>query len=124
MRMDTDSCFTSKADSALPRLPDPNKYVYVVNKAEWPAYTVRGLFEFTQAYINDHNIIPKNKVLWSHVLEWRKIKQGLPSMYNNFEITKVSFFRQPHVMAFQKAITDSEPFGVFRRIGETQWCAI
>jgi len=117
MRMDTDSCFTSTANAALPNLPDPQKHVYVVNKAEWPAYSVRGLFDVTQEHINKHNITPRNNVLWNRVLEWNKKGKPLPSMYNNFEITKVAFFRQPNVMAYQRAISESEPFGVFRK----QW---
>mmetsp|Transcript_43844 Transcript_43844/g.64393 ORF Transcript_43844/g.64393 Transcript_43844/m.64393 type:complete len:93 (-) Transcript_43844:203-481(-) len=52
----------------------------------------------------------KAKLIWNNT-------KRLPAIYNNFEITRVSFSRQKHVREFHRRITEQEPFGVFT----TRW---
>ena len=111
MRFDTDSCFTETLNEYpyLPGLPADKPYVYAANQfaKERPRF-IAGLFELAKDYVALNNITVKNPELWEAVRE-RKI------IYNNFEISNITFFRQPDVMAFQRAVSDSEPFGVFRK---------
>jgi hypothetical protein len=111
MRFDTDSCFTKTMNEYpyLPGLPADKPYVYAANQfaKERPRF-IAGLFELAKDYVALNNITVKNPELWEAVRE-RKI------IYNNFEISNITFFRQPDVMAFQRAVSDSEPFGVFRK---------
>ena len=111
MRFDTDSCFTERLNEYphLPGLPADKPYVYAANefRMEDPTF-IAGLIELAKDYVALNNITVKNPELWEAVRE-KKI------IYNNFEISNITFFRQPAVMAFQRSVSDSEPFGVFRK---------
>lgn len=117
MRVDADACYQSDMESFLPGLvEDDTSYVYIANKfnRENKDYS-EGLIEFTKQYIEDNNIEVKNPNLWGELVKRHKNGKQLKIIYNNFEVSKISFFRQPHVMAFQKAVSEGEPFGVFRK---------
>ena len=111
MRFDTDSCFTQSLDKDLylPGLPVDKPYAYAANRIckDNPEFTA-GLFELTNDYAVANNITVKNPDLWDDA------KKG-KIVLNNFEISNITFFRQPAVMAFQSAISEAEPFGVFRK---------
>ena len=111
MRFDTDSCFLrdiSLTHSYLPGLPS-DTIVYGANniKKEESDY-IQGLFDLAQDYVSANNITVKNPELWGLAKEENYF-------YNNFELSRIDFFRRPDVMAFQRAVTEREPFGVFRK---------
>ena len=111
MRFDSDSCFSQDLSSFRPYVPGmpSDTIVYGANnvKKEDSKY-IEGLFDLAQGYVTANNITVKNPELWGEA------KQG-KYFYNNFELSRIDFFRRPDVMAFQRAVTDMEPFGVFRR---------
>lgn len=117
MRMDADSCFWEDMDvsDALPRL-NSEEEVYRANviRNEKGVY-IEGLWDLTQQYVKDNNLVPRNTELWSRANETFQQTGSLPYVYNNFEIAKVSFFLREDVMDYQKRVAEEEPFGVFRR---------
>lgn len=126
MRMDTDSCFLGPTNSSLPHLPqcdgshDPScRHVYSANDL-CVARTTRGILELTHRHLGvdrHSDIVPSNPDLWARIPNNTLAKTRFPAFYTNFEVADVSFFRRPDVMAFQRAMTDEPPFGVFRN----QW---
>ena len=112
MRFDADSCFTKGLAqyAYLPSLPTETQHVYAANefRTERPRFIV-GLHKLAEEYVIANNITVKNPELFEAVGKKRTI------IYNNFEISNITFFRQADVMAFQRAITEMEPFGVFRK---------
>lgn len=124
MRIDTDSCFVKTGDdiedSELPGMR--GRYVY---RSDGPGTGVNtwihGLMRFTQDYISDNKITPQNPELWKLVLDTWRNKNTLPVFGTNFEVNRVSFFRRSDVMKWHEALTEAEPFGVFRyRWGDAQ----
>jgi len=124
MRIDTDSCFVSPGkdieDSELPGMR--GRFVY---RSDGPGTGVntwiKDLFQFTTNYMRDNNITPKNPELWKVVKDTWMNRQTLPVFGTNFEVNRVSFFMKPEVMKWHEALTESEPFGVFRyRWGDAQ----
>eukprot|EP00586_Coscinodiscus_wailesii_P009120 CAMPEP_0172523466 /NCGR_PEP_ID=MMETSP1066-20121228/293677_1 /TAXON_ID=671091 /ORGANISM="Coscinodiscus wailesii, Strain CCMP2513" /LENGTH=146 /DNA_ID=CAMNT_0013306541 /DNA_START=719 /DNA_END=1155 /DNA_ORIENTATION=- len=128
MRIDTDSCFTSggKAlDDWLPSVPDGLDYRanhIGLGSNEW----VRGLYDFAVEYMKKNRIVPANMKLWEHVESaWRgelgDRTKTLPVFQTNFEVDRVAFFKRYDVMKWHAALTEKEPFGVFRyRWGDAQ----
>jgi len=113
MRMDTDSCLTSNtSQTPLPTLPRDT--VYAPNTVNHPAYTTKFLWETALQYVQDTNRTPANLDMWNGIPEYQKKRKAMPSFYNNFEVTSVDFFRQPHVMAFQRHLSENPPHGIFR----------
>ena len=85
-------------------------HVYAANEitSERPQY-IDDLFKLAEEYVTANNITVKYPGLFEAVGKKRKM------IYNNFEISNITFFRQADVMAFQRAMTEIEPFGVFRK---------
>mmetsp|Transcript_21949 Transcript_21949/g.27154 ORF Transcript_21949/g.27154 Transcript_21949/m.27154 type:complete len:347 (-) Transcript_21949:26-1066(-) len=124
MRIDTDSCFVSPGedieDSELPGMR--GRYVY---RSDGPGTGVNtwihDLFSFTEKYMKKHKITPANEDLWRVVKDTWKEKKTLPVFGTNFEVNRVAFFLRPDVMKWHEALTEAEPFGVFRyRWGDAQ----
>lgn len=118
MRMDTDSCFVSKPTYPVPNLrstatvykANPTKVILDPTKGlDSPKYTF-GLLEFANDYLKENQLTPQNPYLWNLALT----TEARASFFSNFEISRISFFQRPDVMKFQQAITESEPYGVFR----------
>ncbi len=111
MRFDTDSCFTMSLPNYpyLPGLPTDDHYAYAANRLarDNPTF-LDGLFKLSNKYVIDNNITVKNPRL-------RQKSKKVNIALNNFEISNITFFRQPEVTAFQRAGTEVEPFGVFRK---------
>eukprot|EP00527_Entomoneis_sp_CCMP2396_P008825 CAMPEP_0198143784 /NCGR_PEP_ID=MMETSP1443-20131203/10402_1 /TAXON_ID=186043 /ORGANISM="Entomoneis sp., Strain CCMP2396" /LENGTH=297 /DNA_ID=CAMNT_0043807069 /DNA_START=266 /DNA_END=1159 /DNA_ORIENTATION=+ len=125
MRMDTDSCFGKEVHSYLPGLPDIERtqgsnskshYVYSANRIsrDGPTYT-SGLMDLTEKFIESNGIIPQNGALWNEIKKEYNKTARVKLVYNNFEVANISFFQQPNVMAYQHAVSEVEPFGVFRK---------
>lgn len=115
MRIDSDSCFK-----------EPNHYLpffahehlvyqsqYVGYEAERAKY-IKGLYEFVRAYMSKHNIVPRNPMLWQFVASAHDASESLPVFQTNLEISHKSFMQRREVAKFHKAVTEEEPFGVFR----------
>ena len=88
-------------------------YVYGANLMKYDQRGVTaGLFATAQKYIMENNITVKNPGLH------QEMSFPMPAIvYNNFEISNVTFFRQPHVLNFTKRMAEEEPFGILR----TRW---
>lgn len=117
MRLDADSCFLKHMDvgDALPGLKW-DTVVYRANKMQKDnsAPFVKGLFQFTQLYMETKSLKPRNKDMWEKANTLFQKTGRLPSFSTDFEICKVSFFARKDVMDYQMAIADQQPFGVFR----------
>jgi len=119
MRLDMDSCFVKPGDGDdvdnmyVPGLRP--RYMYRTDDlrkggSDW----IDGLADFAIDYVARENITPLNPELWEHVLStWREDKV-LPIFTKNFEVMRVEFFLRPEVMKWHEALTDHEPYGVFR----------
>jgi len=89
VRLDSDSCFTDEVN--LTDLIRPTT-VYVPNFRIVDDKNFRqGLLPAVEKYLNTHNIVPQIPSLWQEVLKYK----GGRGFYNNFELVKLSFFRQP-----------------------------
>ena len=111
MRLDADSCLKDKPKYPLPHLRS-NSSVYMANDIgkKDGAKVTKGLFQFATEYVEKNRLEIQNPALWKIANE----SQGRRMFFNNLEVTRVSFFQQERVMAFQKALTEFPPFGVFR----------
>ena len=125
MRMDVDSCFGEETNSYLPGLPDMSEgtggsnsqshYVYSANTFGTDrSHYSSGLMDLTETSMESNGIIPQNDALWNELKEEYNKTAGTKLVYNNFEVANISFFQQPEVMAYQRAVSEVEPFGVFR----------
>ena len=64
-----------------------------------------------------NNITVQNPELFSKIpipLDGNDSDEECPIFYNNSEVVRVAFMQQTNVQHFQEAITEKEPFGVFR----------
>jgi len=114
MRFDSDSCFTSKLHTHLPGLPSSDQgYAYAANSFKLDGEKVSaGLFATTQKYIEGNKITVKNPALYQMMSGSRPIM-----VYNNFEVSNITFFRQPHVLNYTRTLAEEEPLGILR----TRW---
>jgi len=121
MRIDTDSCFLDPAEyenaslSSLPNLP--KQYVYQsINPPHGKSTYVQGLFDFAVDYMAKHDIKPSHPELWETVeTAWNGPGHTLPVFKTNFENNRREFFQSEPVMRWHEALTEQEPFGVWRR---------
>ena len=132
MRMDTDSCFKKRVDNLkkdqIPaHLVDMSQHVnqlpgmepsFVYQSLESPpSYNtfVEGLFEFAMEYIKKENITPSNPKLWKQASDLWEKEKNVPLLKTNFEVSRVSFFQRPDVMKWHEALSEFEPFGIWRQ---------
>lgn len=52
--------------------------------------------------------------MWDDFIKRYNSKKKCMLFYNNFEVVRVSLMTQPIVQKFCKAMTDEEPYGVFK----------
>lgn len=126
MRMDTDSCFI-KHDQIPPNLVDMSHHVDILPDMESsivyqslespPSYNtfVQGLFEFAMKYIKRENITPSNPQLWKQASDLWEKEKNVPLFKTNFEVARVSFFQRPDVVKWHEALSEFEPFGIWRQ---------
>eukprot|EP00523_Entomoneis_sp_CCMP467_P022840 CAMPEP_0168830096 /NCGR_PEP_ID=MMETSP0727-20121128/1354_1 /TAXON_ID=265536 /ORGANISM="Amphiprora sp., Strain CCMP467" /LENGTH=357 /DNA_ID=CAMNT_0008883315 /DNA_START=185 /DNA_END=1255 /DNA_ORIENTATION=- len=118
MRLDADACWhNSTPPSHLPSLPNSNTgdnmVVYHANRvAGEVSFVAKGFLQFVQDYVAKHNISVQNPRLYERIIE--SCPGKCPTFYNNFEVSRISFMNRSDVKAFHWAMTEEEPFGVFR----------
>ena len=143
MRLDTDACWMidlhdpkigTYGYSHLPGLPPPSSpdndnnndngittstatsYVYHANRRYFEAAIVSTNFdEFCASYVQKHNITIQNMELYKLISTRDKNNQSTaPLFFNNFEVVNIEFMQRPEIQQFHEALTEHEPFGVFR----------
>lgn len=123
MRIDTDSCFLDPALeqhanpslAPLPALRD--QFVYQsINPPHGKSTYVQGLYDFAKEYMAAEGLEPSHPALWATVEEaWNGPRRTLPVFKTNFENARRAFFQSPKVLRWHEALTEREPFGVWRR---------
>lgn len=114
MRIDTDSCFKEK-NPILPNFKynDLVYYSQYVGLEDGKKYTI-GLLEFAESFMKKVGRYPASPMLWDFIkLSW-EMHQSLPVFMTNFELSRKSFMLHPEVMAWHEALTEQEPFGVYK----------
>ena len=141
MRLDSDACWyrllkddeensIAHQERLLPGLSDDK--VYHANFVTQDASIFcTGIFELAKEFVEQHNITIGVPSLWKAFKEkyeepvcmsygfgvrpWNcKPAQECLAFYNNFEASRISFFQHPLVQEWHTALTEKEPFGVFR----------
>eukprot|EP00586_Coscinodiscus_wailesii_P023433 CAMPEP_0172520484 /NCGR_PEP_ID=MMETSP1066-20121228/292032_1 /TAXON_ID=671091 /ORGANISM="Coscinodiscus wailesii, Strain CCMP2513" /LENGTH=744 /DNA_ID=CAMNT_0013303257 /DNA_START=275 /DNA_END=2509 /DNA_ORIENTATION=+ len=129
MRIDADSCFVGSSaggstvshddddgdveDAFLPGIR--GRYVYRNNALGISVNTwVKDLYGFAVTYMEANGISPLNPELWKHIEDTWADDATLPFFHKNFEVSRVSFFRRADVRKWHEALTEREPYGVFR----------
>jgi hypothetical protein len=111
MRLDSDACWKKRyfqhGFSMVPTLSAHKVYHSNVQKED---FLCGGFRDFVIQYVKKHDIVPKNERLYRRALE-----KDCPCFYNNFEIARISFMQQANVVQWHEALTEAEPFGVFRQ---------
>jgi len=114
MRMDTDSCF-KQTNPTLPNFKynDLVYYSQYVGLEDGKEYTI-GLLEFAEKFLKKVGRYPASPMLWDFIkLSW-KMHNSLPVYMTNFELSRKSFMLHPDVMMWHEALTEHEPYGIFK----------
>jgi len=118
MRIDTDSCF-KEVNNYLPNFQHDDlfyhsQYVGVVPKHG--ANYIEGMYDFVQDWMADTHqpSEPGNPLLWHYATTMWESQRTLPLFRTNFELSKKSFMQRGDVARFHEAITERQPFHVFR----------
>lgn len=114
MRIDSDSCF-KEVNAHLPNLKNPS----LVYHSQYVGYEdgkdfTRGLIDFTENFLKEIKRFPGNPFMWDFIQATWKTHGTLPVFNTNFEVSRKSFMLRPDVVAWHNALTEKEPYGVFR----------
>jgi len=116
MRIDSDSCF-KEVNTYLPNLFHDqlyyhSQYVGVEDGVDF----LTGLFDFAVNHMKDTQDPPepRNYLLWDMSQKVWNNENTLPLFRSNFEVSKKSFMQRSDVVKWHEALTEREPFGVFR----------
>jgi len=115
MRIDSDSCFMEPSPT-LPNFPSTqavyhSQYVGLAPKKEF----VKGLWDWNTAWMKkNQNKMSGNPMFWSYVKNTHELEQTLPLYRTNFELARKSFMQKRDVFKWNEAITEEEPFGIYR----------
>ena len=116
MRLDGDACCLEE-NLYLPGLSGNHLVYHSIQRdtTSAPKYC-KNLYDVATAYVEKMQITPGNPEMWQDVKHtWAKTnKRKLPLFSNHFEVSRVSFMQREDVMNFTHAMTEEEPFGVFR----------
>lgn len=114
MRIDTDSCFMED-NRILPNMPNEhtNYYSQYVG-LEWEGSFVQGLYDWTTNWMQKTDKLPGNPLFWAYIQTSHELHGTLPLFRTNFEVSRKSFMQTFDVYRWFEAITEREPFGVFR----------
>lgn len=122
MRLDSDACWNARSKKTipvhLPALPasdnNSNKMlVYHASKRKLESQKwSQGFGTFVHDYVQKNNLTPKNPELFADIPT--DPNEPSPMYFNNFEVARLDFMQRPEVVAFHHAMTESEPFAVFR----------
>lgn len=122
MRIDKQSCFSEETDLKYWYNSD---YKYIPSIEYGQVYLsdvfLRGpnegsdsLFEFATTYMKEKNIIPTYPELWKDIESmWNRL-QTLPAVQSKYEISNIPFFRRDDVLMWNEAVSENEPFGLYR----------
>uniref|UniRef100_A0A7S4INL7 Nucleotide-diphospho-sugar transferase domain-containing protein n=1 Tax=Odontella aurita TaxID=265563 RepID=A0A7S4INL7_9STRA len=116
MRMDSDSCF-KKPNEYLPHMAHDHIVYhsqFVGVESEAGKEYLNGLFDFTKEYLARINRFPGNAMLWNFIETTWGSKGTLPLFRTNLEISSKAFMTRSDVDAWHRALTEEEPFGMFR----------
>jgi len=115
MRIDSDSCF-KEVNSYLPLMKnDAIVYHSQFVGHEHPSVpNLEGLYEFTKEYLKTIERNPGNPVLWDYIETTMTFKKSLPVFRTNAEISRKSFMQSGDLTSWHHALSEEEPFGVFR----------
>lgn len=122
MRIDTDSCFLKGKDSFgdqvkhIKLLPALDKSIVYQSFESGNSSNrfVKGLFEFAMEYIQKEGITPSHPELWDRARALWEKEKNVPLFKTNFEVDRISFFQREDVMKWHEALSESEPFGIWR----------
>lgn len=115
MRIDTDSCFM-EPNPTLPNFATPqavyhSQYVGLEPKKEY----VKGLWEWNEKWMKSNdNKMSGNPMFWAYVKNTHELEETLPLFRTNFELARKSFMQKRDVFKWNEAITEQEPFGIYR----------
>eukprot|EP00586_Coscinodiscus_wailesii_P018405 CAMPEP_0172495188 /NCGR_PEP_ID=MMETSP1066-20121228/64211_1 /TAXON_ID=671091 /ORGANISM="Coscinodiscus wailesii, Strain CCMP2513" /LENGTH=405 /DNA_ID=CAMNT_0013266701 /DNA_START=56 /DNA_END=1273 /DNA_ORIENTATION=+ len=114
MRIDSDSCF-KEPNLFLPKFKNPNLVYYsqYVGFEDGKNFTI-GLLDFAKQFMRKQNKVAANPMLWQFIETTFVSEETLPLFQTNFEVSKKEWMQQPEVMAWHDALTEEEPFGIFR----------
>lgn len=116
MRIDSDSCFKD-VNPYLPNFMNKDlfyhsQYVGFENGAEY----VNGLYDFAVQYMRTVKSPsePRNFLLWHFTTTVWTTMDTLPLFRSNFEVSRKSFMQRKEISDWHDALTEQEPFGVYR----------
>lgn len=114
MRIDSDSCFKAP-NNYLPNLKNPNLVYYsqYVGFEDGKNFTI-GLLDFAKQFLRVNNRHAANPMLWQFIQTTWEAEQTLPLFQTNFEVSRKEWMQRADVMAWHDALTEAEPFGIFR----------
>ena len=114
MRLDADSCWRETPPGvSYPYLPKHHMYERFENGKDGTDVCA-GLYNFTANYIEKEQLQVADLKRWEDFeREWKEHEKCL-GYFNNFEVTRVDFMNQAHVRRWHEAVTEMEPFGVYR----------
>lgn len=58
---------------------------------------------------------PANAIMWQHLANRNQMKELLPVFDTSVELISKSLMQGHDIVEFHKAVTEQEPFGVFRK---------
>ena len=58
---------------------------------------------------------PANAIMWQHLANKNQMKESLPVFDTSVELISKSLMQGHDIVEFDKAVTEQEPFGVFRK---------
>lgn len=114
MRIDSDSCFKA-TNEYLPNFKHDNLLYYsqFVGFEDGKNYTT-GLLDFAEDFMKSIGRHPGDPLMWAFIKTTWEEHQSLPLFMTNFEVSRKSFMQRPDVAKWHEALTEKEPFGIFR----------
>jgi hypothetical protein len=115
MRLDNDATWDRRTpkNETFPDLPLDKVYHANFVSLDGPTYC-EGIWEVAKSYIATNNITVANPEMYERFERHYRKDQHCAIFYNNFEVVRVKFMQQPQVKHWHEALTDHEPFGIFR----------
>jgi len=115
MRIDTDSCFM-EPNPTLPNFASTqavyhSQYVGLEPEKDF----VKGLWDWNIQWMKQNqNKMSGNPMFWAFVKNTHELEQTLPLFRTNFELARKAFMQKRDVFKWNEAITEEQPFGIFR----------
>jgi len=114
LKISVDSCFR-KFNEQFPTLDQRLDYHARFSGADFPRVDeMKNLHDFVLRYIKDEHITPRNPKMWDYFQTRVETRGQLPSLDTNFELIRKSFMKRVDVAKWNKALTETDPFGVLR----------